>query len=941
VSLGLRTTIVLLLVLALAGTQWVRASNDLSVVFLLDVSDSVDLDAREQAVGFVRAALADMGPDDRAALVLFGADALVERPMSQAKELGELLSIPATTHTDAGEALRLGLALLPATARRRIVLLSDGQLNVPGTQAAAQLAGASGVELDVVPLPAQSGDEAWLDAVQVPGALHAGETFGVIVRVQSLVSQPSLVRLYANGTLVGEEAVRLHPGLNTFAFDLAAGDPGVNVFSAQLVPRDDVYYQNNVMDAFSLVRGPPRVLVVSRPAYPDAGAGQEVDDARQLILALEQAGLDVDRVAPPGLPVDLASLADYAAIVLANVPAPALSPRQMDLLQSYVRDLGRGLVCVGGQESYGVGGYYKTPLEETLPVEMTIKDRDRMPPLALVFAIDKSGSMGAAAAQGGTQKIGLAKEAILRSLELLNPSDRVGVVAFEGTAQWVWPLAELDDLSAVQGQVATLRASGGTDIYAGLNAAVDAISGQEAQLKHVILLTDGGASQDGLADLVARLRLAGGTLSVVGIGQDSASFLQPLAIDGGGRYHYTDNPATIPQIFVQETSWAQRAYLVEETFYPSLAGHSPIVEGIESVPVLYGYVATSIKPAAQMVLASGLDDPVLAQWQYGLGRSVAWTSDATGRWAVAWMAWDAAPRFWAQAVRWTIVARDDAGLETRIVDLYDRAHITVDAVDEEGDYGNALDVQAHLVSPSLEPQTVLLQQTAPGRYEGDFSPRETGVYLVRVEAGGQDRADPPSVVQMTGFVRTYSPEYRTFGTDLAALRRLAELGSGAVLDDPAQVFARRAGQDVVRNYTDVWPWLLAVAVCLLPLDVGLRRVIVDWGDVSRAIDRARARFSRPEPATARSERMARLMSAKDRAPAATVQRTDGEAIEDRSSVRVEEPSATSTTPVLAGEPGREGAGMSLASRLLAAKRQAQSQGTDSDARRSEPGAEDA
>jgi Mg-chelatase subunit ChlD len=818
-----------------------------------------------------------LGVDDTAALVLFGSDALVERPLSPAKELGDLLSIPTTSHTDIGEAVRLGLALLPTTAQRRLVLLSDGMDNVSagnvsGAETAAQLAAASGVQLDTVALPARSGDEAWIDAVDVSSVLYEKEQFSVVVRVRSLVSQRALVRLFADGALVAEKPVLLNPGLNSFLFDLTATETGFSTFAAQLVPQKDVFFQNNVLGAFSIVRGSPRVLVVARSAYAEPSSGATVDDAEALVSALENAGLQIDRLTPAYMPADLASLGEYASVVLVNVPAPELTTRQMTLLQSYVRDLGRGLVCVGGEESYGVGGYFRTPLEETLPVEMSIKDKERMPPLAIVFVIDRSGSMDSAASVGGPRKLDLAKEAILRSLELMNPGDQVGVVAFEGTAQWVWPISELDDVKAVQEQVMTIRGGGGTDIRAGLSEAVAALEGTDARLKHIILLTDGGASQEGLQELALKLKALNGTLSAVGVGQDAASFLRQLAIEGGGRYHFTDNPATIPQIFAQETTLAQRAYIVEETFYPSLAGRSDILEGIDAVPVLYGYVATSTKATAQMILASGQQDPVLAQWQYGLGRSVAWTSDATGRWAKSWVAWEQFPRFWAQVVRWTVVERQESDLETQITNDGRGAHIAVDVVGQEGEYGNSLDMMAYVISPSLEQVQVPLSQTAPGRYEGDFSPQKEGVYLVRVvgidAAGGRDANDAQPLAQVTGFVRSYSSEYRAFGVDELVLRRLAKAGGGELLSDPTTIFDHDL--EAVRTFSDVWPWLLGVAVCLLPLDVGVRRVTVEWGDVRAAWQRVRARLRglvrrSSDQKRASEHRLSRLMAAKSRA----------------------------------------------------------------------------
>ncbi len=935
ISLVVRLLILALLVLGLAGLQWVRASNDLAVVFLLDVSDSVDQAARAQAVEFVRAALSHMGSNDHAALVLFGSDALVERPMSQSHELGELLSVPSTFHTDIGQAIRLGLALLPATAQRRLVLLSDGVDTVSGATAnsetAARLAAAGGAELDVVPLPGRGdggGEEVLLDSLNAPSLLYEGEMFGVTVRVRSTAAQYALIRLYADDALAHEELVYLQVGLNSFLFEMQAGQSGFSTFTAQLVPEKDVFYQNNVLGAFALVRGQPRVLVVARSPYPDKQSGVLVDDAQALMAALESVNIPVERVTPAYMPADLPSLGEYAAVVLANVPATDLSPRQMELLQAYVRDLGHGLVCVGGEESYGVGGYVKTPLEETLPVEMVIKDRQRMPPLAIIFVVDKSGSMDMAASPGTPRKIELVKEAVVRSLDLLNPGDQVGVVAFEDSAQWVWNLAPLEDVEAVKTQVMTMRGGGGTDIFAGLEAAVRVMEGSDARLKHVILLTDGGASETGLRELALRLQATNGTLSTVGVGQDAATFLQQLALDGGGRYHYTDNPATIPQIFAQETSLAQRAYIVEELFYPALAGRSLILSGIETTPPLYGYVAASPKPAAQVILVSGQDDPLLAQWQYGLGRAVAWTSDAKGKWAQAWLSWEQFPRFWAQTVRWTIVERDESGLETRITDEGERARIAVDVVGDAAPYGNDLSMNAYLISPSLKSQQISLRQTAPGHYEAAFRPEEQGVYLVRI-AAASSQPDAPALTQTIGMVRAYSPEYRLLQADENAMRRLAEAGQGRLLDDPAGVFQHT--QQPVYTFTDIWMGLLIAAVCLTPLDVGVRRVTVRWSEMAQGLGRAwggvMARLRhRPAPRLPAEQPISRLMEAKKRAPLESADEAairpalpTSAAIPPTPPPPVSVPAESVPAPV---QPPAEPPAGDMAARLLAAKKRA-------------------
>jgi Mg-chelatase subunit ChlD len=912
-----RVSILALLILSVAGMQLVRAVDELAVVFLVDVSDSVSPSWKASALSFVEAALAEMGAHDQAGIVVFGGDALVDRPVSAARELDELFSIPATGHTDVEEAIRLGLALFPGATQKRLVLLSDGQENVGAAEMAARLAAASGVELDVVTLEPGAGEEVWVDALEVPSVLHQGESFSLAVKVYSTAETAAIIRVVSDGQLAIEEGIQLDPGLNSYALPLVAGAPGFSTFRVQVSAEQDTFHQNNQLAAFSLVRGAPRALIVARDAA----------ESENLVAALTATGLQVEETTPARLSSDLTELGEYAALVLINVPAAELGPRKMVALQTYVRDLGRGLVCVGGEESYGVGGYFRTPLEETLPVEMRIKDKARMPTLALVFVVDKSGSMDSGGTASGPPKVELAKEAVIRSVELLGPDDQLGVVAFDDSAHWVVNLAPLGDVVVVQEMVGTIRAGGGTDIFAGLKAAANAILPADARVKHVVLLTDGGADPTGIPELVDEMRAADVTLSVVAVGQDYAPFLEPLARQGGGRFHFVQDPSSIPEIFAQETAIAQRAYIIEETFFPQQVASSPILDGIEAVPALHGYVGTSGKDAAQVVLVSAQNDPILAQWQYGLGRTVAWTSDAWGRWAREWVTWEGFPRFWAQSVRWTIVERTESGLEMGVTLEGEQARVTVDVVDQAGDYLNGLVVQANVVAPTQEREIVALRQTAPGHYEGDFAAPEEGVYLLGITAGreGADGTVSTLASQTSGFVRGYSDEYRQFGADTALLSRLAEIGHGRELRSPDEAFAHTLA--AVRTHADVWPWLLAVAVCLLPLDVGLRRVTVSLADVRGWLLRVWARLRRRRLLQPAPSGLERLLVVKERSARKKEagEPEGGEKLREVGTLK--EPgrirSVDVSLPPVEAEEGKEGeGGEDLTARLLQAKRRA-------------------
>lgn len=839
---GVRTAIALALVFSLAGFDLVRRADELAVVFLIDVSDSMPPEAQASAARFVEQALDGMGPDDQAAVIVFGGEAVIERGMSPSPELGPLASIPATNATDLAEAIRLGLALYPSGSARRMVILSDGAATTGDAEAVARLAAAQGVQIQAVPFVVQpTGPEVLLRAVDAPERLRPGQRFDLRLSVLATEPGPALVRVFAGGEVVFEGMQELRRGEQSFSLPLVAGDAGAGDeflrYQVQIIPEQDQRYQNNQLATFSYLEGPPRVLVVAPPEGEPLGfqGGTRPDEAAQLVAALQAADIRVETAGPGGLPGDLAGLAGYSAVVLVDVPARQLTNRQMEALQEYVRSLGGGLVAAGGPTSYGVGGYYQTPLEATLPVDMHITDEQRRPRLAIVYVIDQSGSMDQTS--GGPTKLALAKEAAIRSVELLYPTDQVGVVAFDDSASWAASVAEAGDRAAVIEAIAGIGGGGGTDILAGVQAVANVLPGVDASLKHVILLTDGGADPTGIPELVQRMYEEQGiTLSTIGIGSDAAPFLEDLAELGGGRYHFTADPSSIPQIFTEETTLATRAYIEEHDFFPRQASPSPLLSGIRELPQLRGYVSTSPKAVAQVILESDLGDPILAAWQYGLGRAVAFTSDATARWAQDWLNWEGYPSFWAQTVDYVLARRAGSPLEVRVEhgSGAPTARLVVEAETEAGEYLNGYLLQARVIDPEGETSEVTLQQVAPGRYEGEFTPHAEGAYWIGVAGqAGDGESRPDALSQAAGWVLAYSPEYAQIEPDPAMLARVATITGGGVAGEPPAVFAHDLPAGAAAR--PGWPWLLALATLLLPLDIALRRLALTPAEIRRGL----------------------------------------------------------------------------------------------------------
>jgi uncharacterized membrane protein len=589
------------------------------------------------------------------------------------------------------------------------------------------------------------------------------------------------------------------------------------------------------------------------------------------------------------------------------VPRIRLSDRQLQALQIYVRDLGRGLVMVGGSRSYGAGGYQKTPLEETLPVDMGVRDRQKQPDIALVVVIDQSGSMdachcntfngggGGGGGMQGVRKVDIGKEAILRAAAAMSARDELGVVAFNEAARWVVRTQPLGEISNLQSQIAGIHPEGETNIFAGLDQAVQSLEKASATRRHIILLTDGWSSSGKYDEILERMKAAGITLSTVGAGGGSNPFLEGLARKGGGRFYDAVNPGAIPDIFLKETQQVAGQQIIEEPFHPIQVGSSPILRGLdEGFPQLLGYNGTTAKPAAQTVLVSPRDDPLLAQWQYGLGRSVAWTSDSTGRWAASWLGWDGFTRFFTQLVSWTFPGEDAGGIEASFVTRGGTTVLRVESVEPDGSPRDFYTTLATIITPDLADATVRLDQVAPGVYEIVLGDVGAGAYAIRVT---QTRPGSAALGRNLGLAAPTPAEYRLLGPNEAFLATLRSATGGRAILAPTEPWIHDLRS--TSSFTELWPWLLLLVLLLWPLDIALRRVSLgrrELADARRAVgDWRRRRVLAPRTAPA-----AALLAARERAAGASARaallRSDAAGEPAPSPIRIGRDGESETSP---------------------------------------------
>lgn len=888
VSLTLRGLVLLVIVMMLAGFQSVQRHSALSVVAVIDQSESVrrfgtipdhlkelGLDPSNWIHEYLRiTAEKDRETEDRLGVVEYDGKARVRSPVREAYQLDATGLTKPVEGTDSAAAVRLGMAQLPPDTGHRMILVSDGNetasgpaylgVNANASQSdllsVAREAAAAGIAIDVLPIQYEVKREVMVEALYAPQQAREGQT--AALRVVLRATEPTDGRLFlkhdgqdvmlagADGTLgwpIGErdwtqeleESDHSSAGrwVSVKQIDLPLGYAGANRFEVVFEPdnpQHDGMAVNNKAQSFTLVGGTGRVLVVNNVP----GASGEI-----LPNALRSRGIELDVVPAGALPNSLTRLQRYDAVIFQNVPADQVSIPQQRMIARYVNDLGGGFIMLGGPESFGAGGWANSAIDDILPVSCTIPTQKVLPSGALVVVIDRSGSMGSMV--GGTSKSQqeIANEAALLAISTLYPQDLVGVVAFDNTGKLVVSVQLNDDFNRVKTRVRSIEPGGGTNIYAGLELAYEQlakVTTDDAALKHIILLTDGHSQSAMYPRLVANIRKAGITLSTIGVGDGhDQALLTQLAQMGNGQYHPVVNPNTLPQVFIKEAKTIRKNLIKEKTFQPQVVNTgSPIMANVSSVPPLRGLVLTGAKQDIRAItpLIGNEGEPVFAHWQVGLGRSAAFTSDATNRWATDWLNWDGYADFWTRTVR--NVARPPASRNVDMVTSMqgDMLNIRLDAAGADfgqqsdrrsADFANFLQVRGAVVTPQGETREVTLEQTGPGMYQTSVPALDSGNYIVELfisTPDGETRRVTGGASKAPGM------ELREFNTNMNLLRQVANITGGRILDpnapEPAGLFTRTQEFQTM-SVRPMWHTLMWVLFVLLLLDIASRRVAWD------------------------------------------------------------------------------------------------------------------
>ena len=835
--LWVRGAIVLLLAVAIASVvlSWQQSDLPVSTVFCVDVSGSVSDAAKSQAEAFVADALKSKAPDDRAGIVAFDGRATLAGPVSTGAKPLKLARTAGSERTNIAEAIRLAALSLPGETDRRIVLITDGQETEGDARAAAretrEAAKALGIRIDTVALASGDTTDVAVAALDVPAFVRRSQPFEATVKLASAVKSHATVKLFVDDFAKPVQTldVALDGAGATAVFQVEIDKEGNHVLKVTAEMPGDTVPLNNSGAALVTVGPKPNVLIVA----------SVLDDAAYIARALETHEFTWHAAKPEELPKyasgdtkamkkAITDLLKYDVIILSNLNAKSVTKEQQILLNTYVYDFGGGLIMVGGKDSFGSGGWYKTPVEAALPVYTDpLKEA---PVFAVVLIMDKSWSMGDPQ-KGDISKIAMVKESTIAAVEKLTRKDHLAVISFDTEVHTILPMQRVEDIPRMVKEISTMASFGLTNFYPALIEAQKILKNTVADYKHAVLISDGRPSGPGkdYEGQIEKMKNDKIVVSTIAVGVDAdKKLLNNIAAWGKGQYYFTDKVEAVPELMLKETGRMKELLLVEGAFLPRPGPrpYSPILKGLDiaEMPAVLGFNRSRAKETAQVeIIVSAKDEPLLASWRYGAGAAVAFLSDAKNVWCPQWVGpWEKGfSRFWRQMVLGTLqIRRGETDYRLTRARGPERTQLALDAIDRLGRFVPGESLKAEVTTATREgaaaqPLTVELKPDAPGRYVASVAADPSRAMLVRVmDAAGQE-------VFIDGGVSLAPAEFLTVGANEPLLDDLRKITAGEIAK-PADVFKRRdVSLQQVRPFD---AWLLGLAALLFAVDIIIRRL---------------------------------------------------------------------------------------------------------------------
>ncbi|HUA86558.1 MAG TPA: VWA domain-containing protein [Bryobacteraceae bacterium] len=791
-GLAIKALSLVAILVALAEPRLNIFETRVAVAVLVDTSASVtpaDLQHASQIAG----AIADQRGRHWMRVIPF---ARTTRDLSRNEDQKAFRLLPTAGEngraTDLEAAIREAAASLPAGLVPRMVLISDGRQNKGSVARAAWQAQQLGIPIDTYALAGRPQPAMHLESISLPSIAFTGEQFPIDAVISTPKSGPAEVELDAEGRMLGQSQVQLAAGENPLRLHASLNTPGALDLSISVRGGDpaqgEIHFDQAVM-----LRQPKVLYLSSDPAPLDS----------QLTATLKAAQFDVERASE----FNASKLSEYQLVIFDNWNLETIPAARKAEIETYVKQ-GGGLLVIGGDRNMYDQDKAKVEdaLDRTLPAKLA---PPRSPEgTAVVLIIDKSSSM-----EG--RKIELARLAAIGVVDNLRPIDMVGVLIFDNSFQWAVPIRRAEDRTLIKRLISGITPDGGTQIAPALTEAYHKIMPVNATYKHIVLLTDGISEEGDSLDLSREAQAKRVTISTVGLGQDvNRSYLEKIAELAGGKSYFLNEPAGLEQILLRDVMEHTGSTAIEKpSLEPKVLKQAEILDGIDmaTAPPLKGYVKFIAKPGADTILEIDRD-PLLSEWQYGLGRAAVFTSDAKPRWAADWINWKGYDKFWANLTR-DLLPHAQPGEATV---AYDSANgdLVVDYRLGRNVEEPATIPEIFVFGPDGFEQPIAVKKIAEGTFRGRL-PIGQREGLFRVRPLVESRAFPEA-----GLYRPEA-ELADYGSNPALLKQVSEFTGGRFEPSAKAVFD--AGNRSIASTMQLWPGFLALAILLNLAELIMRK----------------------------------------------------------------------------------------------------------------------
>ncbi len=823
---ALRAAMLTALLFALTGPEWDLGGQGIDVVVVADRSRSMPAESHRNILELIKNVETNRGTGDRVAVVTFGSEARVEHSLSDRALLEDYVKEILPDGSDLNDALLAALNLVDPHRPARLLVLSDGEANGPSPLSAARRARELGIPVDYRAFERLRVGDAAVRSVSLPEKVAPREPFQFSVELYADNEVEGKVAIVRDGQTIASRTGTLFAGTNRLTFRDLIEESGLSNYTVQLEVAGDPLQENNTGAGLVRVDAGPRLLVLNS----DGVAGN-------LVSTLRAARLPVDVAMAAQHPLTQDSLDAYRAVILENTPAAELGRLKMERLAQFVEDLGGGLLLTGGQRSFGVGGYFNSPLDEVLPVSMEMREEHRKTRVAIAIALDRSGSM-AVTVKGNKTKMDLANLGTAECVRLLSPGDSVAVIAVDSAPHVIQRLTDVDDAESIARKALSIESlGGGIFVYEALLAAGKELANAEQLTKHIILFSDAADSEEpgNYTSLLKKFEAAGITVSVIGLGDKTdvdARLLEDIARLGRGNIMFTTDPEELPRLFTEDTMSVARSSFIEKDpkTQPDGIPGRPLPDAVllgnlrlGAFPTVEGYNLSYLKPDATAAIISQDEyvAPWTAFWYRGLGRCAAITFEVDGPFSGAFARWDSSDDFLITQARWLLGGDDPDEVFVDLQRQGQEAVLTVELDPNRPDKGSGESPQLIVVPPGegrVDPLRPDFTWTGPDSLQARVRLDRTGNWRTLVETPQGELVRGPAVAL------PYSPEFDPreglpSGRDVLA--EMAQLSGGTERADVLDVLGNPPRS---ARRTSLLPWLLLLGVVLLILEIAGRRL---------------------------------------------------------------------------------------------------------------------